>query len=445
MRRAVAEALRVIEAGILTTVQDLGRPGYQKFGIPVSGALDPVALRLANALVGNPPGAAALEVTGGGVTLEALAECVVALAGADLPIFRDDRAVPGFCALRLMPGQRLRLGAPRVGLRTSLAIHGGFAVPPVLGSRSTCLRLGFGGLVGRALKAGDVLTPGAATVDLSSLRGRHLPRSARPVPRSPWTVRAVPGPQEDALTPESVGTFYGKPYEVTSHADRMGMRLTGPPLRHRRSADILSDAVPLGAVQVPGEGQPIVLLADRQTTGGYAKIATVIGPDVAALAQARPGDTIRFVRVTVEEAQAAAREAAESLARLEAAIAGSGAERDYTFTVEGEATHATVRAVEEGWLVGVAGERHLVSRPAEATTREAGAVLSPMPALVVAVHVQEGEAVRPGARLLTLSAMKMEHEIAALMAGTVAEIRVRLQQTVALGDVLLRITPLPPS
>ncbi len=441
----MTEALRVIEPGILTTVQDLGRPGYQKFGIPVSGALDPMALRLANALVGNPPGAAALEVTGGGVTLEALAECVVALAGADPPVFRDDRAVPGFCALRLMPGQRVRLGAPRVGLRTSLAIHGGFDVPPVLGSRSTCLRLGFGGLAGRALKAGDVLTAGAATVDLSSLRGRHLPPSARPLSGSPWIVRAVPGPQDDAFAREVLDTFFGSPYEVTSHTDRMGMRLTGAPLAHRGSADILSDAISLGAIQVPGEGLPILLLADRQTTGGYPKIATAIGPDVATLAQARPGDAVRFVRVTVEEAHAAVREAAERLARLEAAIAASAAEREYTFTLEGEATQATVRAVEEGWLVAVQGEHHLVGRPAAVGEREAGAVLSPLPGLVVAVHVREGEAVRSGTRLLTLSAMKMEHTLTAPTAGMVAEIRVRPQQTVAVGDVLLRIKPLPPS
>lgn len=441
----MAEALRVIEPGILTTVQDLGRPGYQKFGIPVSGALDPLALRLANAMVGNPPEAAALELTGGGVTLEALAECVVAVAGADPPVLRDDAAAPGFCALRLMPGQRLRLGAPRVGLRTYLAVHGGIEVPPVLGSRSTCLRLGFGGLAGRALKAGDVLAAGPATADFGSLRGRHLPPPGRPLLRSPWLVRAVPGPQEDAFSPEALETFFGSSYEVTPEADRMGMRLTGPPLAHRGSADILSDAIPLGAVQVPGEGLPILLLADRQTTGGYPKIATAIGPDVAALAQARPGESVRFVRVTVEEAHAAAREAAESLTRLEAAIEASAAGREYTFTLEGEATRATVRAVEEGWLVAVEGEHYIVGRPAGVGGREAGAVLSPLPGLVVAVHVREGEAVRSGARLLTLSAMKMEHTLTAPTAGTVAEIRVRPQQTVAVGDLLLRLDPSPQS
>ncbi|MGH7406814.1 MAG: 5-oxoprolinase/urea amidolyase family protein [Candidatus Methylomirabilales bacterium] len=441
----MAEVLRVIEPGFLTTVQDLGRPGYQKFGIPVSGALDSMAIRLANALVGNPPGAAALEVTGGGVTLEALAECVVAVTGAQAPAFRDDTPAPGFCALRLMPGQRFRLGVPRVGLRTSLAIHGGIEVPPVLGSRSTCLRLGFGGLAGRALRAGDVLAAGSATTDFGSLRGRHLQPSGRPPLGPPWNVRAVPGPQEDAFVREALDTFFGSPYEVTPHADRMGMRLNGPPLAHRGSADILSDAIPLGAVQVPGEGLPIVLLADRQTTGGYAKIATAISPDVAALAQARPGDVVRFVRVTVEEAHAAAREAAETLARLEAAIGASSAEREYTFTLEGEATRASVQAVEEGWLVAVEGERHLVSRPAEIGGRQAGAVLSPLPALVVAIHVREGEPVASGARLLTLSAMKMEHELTAPSAGTVAEIRVRPQQTVAVGDLLLRLDPSPQS
>ncbi|MBI4413067.1 MAG: 5-oxoprolinase/urea amidolyase family protein [candidate division NC10 bacterium] len=441
----MAEVLRVIEPGILTTVQDLGRPGYQKFGIPVSGALDPVALRLANALVGNPPGAAALEVTGGGVTLEALGECVVAVVGADLPAFRDDTPVPCFCALRLIPGQRLRLGAPRVGLRTYLALHGGLEVPAVLGSRSTCPRLGFGGLAGRALRAGDVFEAGPATADFGSLRGRHLPPAGRPVLGSPWVVRAVPGPQEDAFAREALDTFFGSAYEVTPHTDRMGMRLTGPPLAHRRSADILSDAIPLGAIQVPGEGLPILLLADRQTTGGYPKIATAIGPDVATLAQARPGDAVRFVRVIVEEAHAAAREAAERLARLEAAIAASAAEQEYTFTLEGEATRATVRAVEEGWLVAVQGEHHLVGRPAAVGEREAGAVLSPLPGLVVAVHVREGEAVRSGTRLLTLSAMKMEHTLTAPTAGTVAEIRVRPQQTVAVGDLLLRLEPSPQS
>ncbi|MGH7362651.1 MAG: acetyl-CoA carboxylase biotin carboxyl carrier protein subunit, partial [Candidatus Methylomirabilales bacterium] len=165
----------------------------------------------------------------------------------------------------------------------------------------------------------------------------------------------------------------------------------------------------------------------------------------ATLAQACPGDAVRFVRVTVEEAHAAAREAAERLARLEAAIAASAAEREYTFTLEGEATRATVRAVEEGWLVAVQGEHHLVGRPAAVGEREAGAVLSPLPGLVVAVHVREGEAVRSGTRLLTLSAMKMEHELTAPIAGTVAEIRVRPQQTVAVGDLLLRLEPSPQS
>lgn len=441
----MAEALRVIEPGVLTTVQDLGRPGYQKFGIPVSGALDPVALRLANALVGNPPGAAGLEATGGGLTLEVMAECVLAVTGADLPAFRDEAPVPTFSALHLVPGQRLRLGPPRTGLRACVAVHGGLEVPLVLGSRSTCLRLGFGGLAGRALRAGDVLAAGPPTAGLASLRGRHLPPSGRPPLAGPWVVRVVPGPQDDAFAADALDTFFGNPYEVTPHSDRMGIRLTGAPLAHRRSADILSDAIPLGAVQIPGEGQPIILLADRQTTGGYAKIATAIGPDVAPLAQARPGESVRFVRVTVEEAHAAVREAAQTLARLEGVIAVSGTEREYTFTLDGQPTRTTVQTVEEGWLVAVEGERHFVGRPGEGRSGETGAVLSPLPGLVVAVHVREGEAVRAGARLLTLSAMKMEHDVTAPVAGKVAEIRVRREETVAVGDLLLRLDPSPPS
>jgi biotin carboxyl carrier protein len=186
-----------------------------------------------------------------------------------------------------------------------------------------------------------------------------------------------------------------------------------------------------------------VLLADRQTTGGYPKIATAIGADVPALAQARPGDAVRFIRITVEEAQAAAREAAEALARLEAAIAASAIEREYTVTLEGEVTRATVQAVEEGWLVAVGGEQHLVGHSTEAGKREAGAVLSPLPGLVVAVHVRQGEVVRAGARLLTLSAMKMEHDLTAPAAGTVVDLRVRPQQRVAVGDLLLRLEAPP--
>jgi biotin-dependent carboxylase-like uncharacterized protein len=300
--------LRVLQPGLRTTVQDLGRIGAQRLGIPVSGALDPIALRAANILVGNPQAAAALEMAALGPTLEVEAESVrIAIAGGSVTVVveRTDgsrREVPRLESIRLVEGDKLRIGAISGSAVAYLAIEGGLALPSFLGSLSTYVRGGFGGLDGRALIAGDRLPLVlSAVVARTELRLDALDLAPA------TTLRVVPGPQADYFTPEAMATFLGSPYVVTREADRMGLRLEGPRLAHAKGYNIVSDGIAPGSIQVPGSGQPIVLLADRQTTGGYPKIATVISADLAALGRVLPGMTLRFEATTVAEAQAARR------------------------------------------------------------------------------------------------------------------------------------------
>ncbi len=292
--------LRVVAAGPSSTVQDRGRFGYQRYGVSVAGAADPLLHAAANALVGNPADAGVVEFTMMGDTLTVEGGPVRLAVAGDVPLFVDDQPVPSWTSLRLRDGETLRIGALRDGVRGCWAVEGGMALDPVLGSVATHSRSRLGGLHGGALKAGDRIPlrlaaaadRGEATLDPSLLPPRGE------------VIRVVLGPQDDAFTPAGIAAFLGGEYSVSHEADRMGYRLTGPVIEHARGFNITSDGIPLGAVQVPGTGQPIVLLADRQTTGGYPKIACVIGPDVAALAQKRPGDRFRFRAVTVAEAQA---------------------------------------------------------------------------------------------------------------------------------------------
>ena len=305
--RGSQDALEVLRPGLLTTVQDRGRRGYQKFGVPTSGAVDQVALRVGNILVGNSQDAAALEITASGPRLRVLSDVVLALTGAEVQAELDGEPLPAYQSFLARTGQVLDTGTCRQGLRAYLAVAGGIDVPVVLGSRSTCLVANFGGYRGRAVCAGDILGAGPARGPLGVLADRAAPEEWRLRPVSPTPVRVVLGPQDEAFTEEGLRTFLESVYQVTPHVDRMGCRLEGPPIAHRDSADIISDWIPMGSIQVPGDGKPILLLADRQTTGGYAKIATVIGPDLGLVAQARPGDWLRFRAVSAAEAQALAR------------------------------------------------------------------------------------------------------------------------------------------
>lgn len=292
--------------GPQTTIQDAGRFGYQREGVPVAGAVDAFSLALANRLAGNAAGAAALEILLMGLELEALDRGVAALAGADLGARLNGRPVAPGESFAFGPGDRLSFAGGGRGCRAYLAVAGGFAVPEVLGSRSTDLLGRLGGLDGRPLRAGDVLRAGAADAPLDPRAGRRLRPGVAPDCPPEITVRALPGPQEEWFGREALERFFGHPYSVTPASDRMGLRLEGPPVPPEAGRELLSEGTPPGSVQVPGEGRPIVLLAGCQTVGGYPKIATVISADLHLLGQARPGYTrVRFQSVTLEEAHAA--------------------------------------------------------------------------------------------------------------------------------------------
>jgi antagonist of KipI len=296
-------AISVIKPGMLTTVQDTGRWGYQSRGVPVAGPMDPVSHRLANALVGNGRDAALLEVTLLGPELEFEDERLVAVAGADFDLSLDGRQVPSRAPFIVSAGSRLRFGTRRLGARAYLAVSGGIAVTPVLGSRSTHVVSGMGGVGGRALITGDRLPLG----DQSQPQGTVLaPQDAIvPLPDRHATIRVLPGPQVEYFTPEALDLLQSALYIVGHNSDRMGFRLEGPPLTHARGADIISDATPLGVLQVPASGQPILLMADRQTAGGYPKIATVIAADLTVAGQLAPADSVAFVVCTRADAMKA--------------------------------------------------------------------------------------------------------------------------------------------
>lgn len=310
--------LRVLEPGLLTTVQDLGRTGYLRYGIPPSGPMDRGAFILANRLVGNPDSAAGLECTLIGPQLEARAECIVAVTGAELPVTVNNQEVPRWTAVHLKAGDVLRLGQAQRGVRAYLAVSGGIEVPAVLGSRSTYLRGHLGGLEGRQLRKGDLLRLGRSEVSREAVEGRQVRTECiRSYSEEP-EVRVILGPQADRFTPEGIAAFLEGPYEMLPQSDRMGARLRGPRIAHTRGHDIVSDGVPLGGIQVIGDGQPIVLLVDRQSTGGYTKIATVCSFDIRKVGQVRPGQRLMFRSVSVDEAHATLR--AERV-RLDAAVA----------------------------------------------------------------------------------------------------------------------------
>jgi 5-oxoprolinase (ATP-hydrolysing) subunit C len=312
-------ALRVRSIGPLATLQDGGRTGWLRFGVPGSGALDPRALAIANLLVGNRHAEGALELTlaGGEFVLEGARR--IALAGADMPLTIDGIACASGQSHGVAAGSVLRIGAARAGARAYLAVGGGFAAAPVFGSVATHLRSGIGGFTGRALAAGDVLPLGDAARD-----GPELRLAAPPPPSYP-RIRVVLGPQRESFTAAAIETLLAAEYRVSARSDRMGCRLEGPLLAHRGDFNIISDGVAPGSIQVPGGGAPIVLLSDRQTTGGYPKIATVISADLPRFGQMRPGDLVRFEAVDLDRAVAARRELLAWLEALPAALAPVGA------------------------------------------------------------------------------------------------------------------------
>jgi len=270
-------------------------------GVPLSGAMDPSALRIANGLVGNGPGAAAIEITWGGFRAEFIKDGLFAVTGADVEVAINGEAVPMWTTGRASRGDVLTIGHASRGLRSYLALSGGIEVPLVMGSRSTYIRGGFGGLHGRALAKGDIIEVGLAS--RTDARHRRAPAGVIPLYGDQPTLRVVPGPQEDLITREGIAAFLSEPYTVTERCDRMGIFLKGPKITHRQGPDIISDGTIPGSVQVPGSGWPTLLGADCQTTGGYVKIATVISADLPLVAQLVPGAHVRFAAVSLMEAR----------------------------------------------------------------------------------------------------------------------------------------------
>ena len=292
--------VKILIPGPLTTGQDGGRYGRQSAGIPPAGAMDQEAWETGNYLVGNEQGEAGLEFTLWGGRTQFTEDTVFALTGADMCPRLDGQRV-AMNVPHLAPGGAvLHMDMAKAGCRTYLAAAGGIEVPAVMGSRSTYLKCSMGGYKGRALKAGDILEVGTVRKNFEEVKNRKIRQ--RMFPRE-IVLRAVEGPQALYFTDKGKRTFYDSAYTISGESDRMGYRLSGQAVESKNGTDIISDPIPLGAVQVPAQGQPIVLLADRQTTGGYAKIAVVCSFDIPRIAQGRPGDLVRFLPVSIEEAQ----------------------------------------------------------------------------------------------------------------------------------------------
>ncbi|HEX2439668.1 MAG TPA: biotin-dependent carboxyltransferase family protein [Methylomirabilota bacterium] len=304
--------IHVTDPGPQTTVQDLGRVGQLRYGIPPSGPIDVRAFVVANRLVGNVDGAAALECTLMGPRFTVQTACAMAVTGADAPVTVNGEAAPTWTTIPLAAGDAVRVAAARAGVRIYVAFSGGLDVPPVLGSRATFLRGRMGGVEGRALKRDDRLhlLPAPPPSRL------QIPAASIPAIESEPEIRVVLGPQQDRFTAEGIAALLGGAYDMLPQSDRMGARLSGPRIAHARGHDIISDGIALGSVQVPGDGQPIVLLVDRQSTGGYTKIATVVSFDIGRIGQVKPGQRVRFHAIDVAEAHRLRRDWRASMAAM---------------------------------------------------------------------------------------------------------------------------------
>ena len=295
---------RVIIPGPLTTVQDAGRTGYQSQGFPAGGAMDLRALRLGNLLTDNAENEAALEFAFSGPELEFTAPAFIAVTGGDAQPRVNGKSVPMNTALRVRKGDRLHFGGMRQGMYGYIAFAGGLDIPPVMGCRSTSLACGIGGFQGRKLAAGDEIRERTPCTRLHHLRARTVPQTGA----ESSAFRVIMGPQNGMFTLRGTEIFLTSEYTVTEETNRMGCRLEGPSVPAKHTSDIISDGIAPGAIQISSDGKPIILMSDRQTTGGYAKIATVITADLPRLAQTRPGTRIRFQAVTLQEAQAMIRQ-----------------------------------------------------------------------------------------------------------------------------------------
>ena len=293
--------IRILKGGMLTTVQDLGRTGYQSQGFSVAGVMDVRSFKIANLLLDNPENEAVLEFTLIGPTLEFTSATIIAITGGDFQPTINGELAPMYTAIYMNKGDILKFGSARTGSRGYVAFSSYLDVPVVMGSRCTNLKSKQGGFKGRKLQAGDYLN--------FRIKRRYLPfflsRKLEPedFDQDNTTLRVVMGPQDNKFSKQGIETFLSSEYTVTSEFDRMGCRLDGAYIAPKESSDIISDGIAFGSIQVPAHGKPIILLADRQTTGGYAKIATVASVDIPKIVQRKTDHKIRFEAITVQEAQ----------------------------------------------------------------------------------------------------------------------------------------------
>ncbi len=304
-------ALQILRAGHACTLQDAGRTGFLRYGVTPAGPMDWIAHQTANAMAGNPPGTAVIEVGPGGMSITADGTALrLGLSARGFRVRRGGSDLPTRIALTLRPGTRLEIEPGPSHLWAYVAVAGGVDARPVMGSLATHLRSGLGPFGGIALMTGQSLPVLAPATDDDEFA------LFDPTPPDPGPIRYVPGPQDDFFTPDALTTLATATYTIARRSDRMAYRLSGPPLAHARGHDIVSDGIALGSIQVPGDGLPLVLMADRQPTGGYPKIGCVIRADLPRLAQTRPGQTVHFRPVTVDEAVTALRAAIPDPAAL---------------------------------------------------------------------------------------------------------------------------------
>jgi biotin-dependent carboxylase-like uncharacterized protein len=312
------EILEILSPGIFTSIQDLGRYGYGRYGVAPSGALDSYALRIANLLVGNRPDQAGLEAMLLGPAIRALADIVVAVTGGNLQPRRNKQPIEMWRSHILKKDDILSFDSPLSGFRAYVAVGGGINVPPVMGSRSTNLSSGFGGLQGRTLEKNDILSSENYFQDVK-METRAFNAAWIPVYPNNWSLRVIWGPQDDHFPDESRDSFLGASYKMSSDSDRTGIRLQGPVIRQKpdMQTSIISEGVISGSVQIPGDGKPIIILGET-VTGGYRKIATVISADLPLLGQIKPGDAVRFKAVSMAEARRALAAVEEKVHKFEA-------------------------------------------------------------------------------------------------------------------------------
>lgn len=317
--------LKISKGGLQTTVQDLGRYGFQKYGVIASGAMDPYAHRMANLLVGNEENAATLEITLIGPTIRFEQNLFISLCGGNLSPKIDGKEIDLWRPLAVKAGSQLTFGAPKTGCRCYLAVSGGISVPEVMNSRSTYLRAEIGGFHGRALKAGDLIevhpTPAKQLAAFDIALSKYTDWQV-PAPRysTEAVVRVIKGRQYRLFNKESQKNVFAEFFSVSTNSDRMGYRLEGPLLSLEEPSELISEAVAFGSIQVPADGNPIVLLADRQTTGGYPKIGQVASVDLPLVSQLKPGDRLRFEEITLEEAQRLWNEQEQKIQQLKISI-----------------------------------------------------------------------------------------------------------------------------